>query len=766
VAVAEAQQKPPKPDVLSRPPTPPRRPAKTAAPLPTPEQVADFIRDSDGRVSARDIARAFGLKGGAAKMQIKALLKTMAADGAIVKSRGKRFVGRGVLPPVDVVEVTAVDQDGDLFAKPVNWTFDAPPPSILVVEKVGRGLALGLGDRVLAKLVPAGDDAYEARPIKRVSRAASRIIGVLDVATGVGRLRPADRRFRFDVVIAPADMGGAASGELIAVEITATPRHGPQRGRVVERLGKLGRASSLSLIAIHAHDIPHRFSAEAEKDAASAVATPMERREDLRAVPLVTIDGEDARDFDDAVWAEADDDPANPGGWKLLVAIADVAWYVRPGAALDRDAFDRGNSVYFPDRVVPMLPEALSNGWCSLKPREDRSCLAAYLWIAADGTLRRHRFVRGMMRSVARLTYTQVQNARDGRPDDATGPLMDRIITPLYGAYKALAAAREKRGTLELDLTERQILVNADGSVAGVIQRARYNSHRLIEEFMITANVAAAETLERSPYPCVYRVHDKPDPDRVDALRESLGTLDLKLPPDRTLQPNDFNRVLGKVRGGTHEHMVNMLVLRTQSQAVYSVNNVGHFGLALRKYCHFTSPIRRYSDLLVHRALIAALKLGDDGWNPHADPDMDAITTHISMTERRAATAERETVDRFTAAHLSDRIDATFTGRVNGVSRFGAFITLDDTGADGILPLRHLPQDFYDHDESGHRLVGRRHGLALRVGDRVEVRLLETDDITGSIVFDYVAGGRSGERARRPGTKPRRDERQGSQRRR
>ena len=723
--------------------------------MPSPDEVAAFIRDADGRVGAREIARAFGLKGGGAKMAIKAMLKDMAASGDVVKSRGRRFVGRGVLPPVDTVEITGTDAEGDLFAKPVNWTFDAPPPAILVVTKAGRDLALGIGDRVLAKLIPAGDDAYEARPIKRVSRAASRLIGVLDVSAGLARLRPADRRFRFDVVIPPTELGGGQSGELVAVEITATPRHGPQRARVVERLGTLNRTANLSLIAIHAHDIPHKFSADSEREAKAAEAPTLSGREDLRRIPLVTIDGEDARDFDDAVFAEADPDPANAGGWRLLVAIADVAAYVPAGSALDRDAFDRGNSVYFPDRVVPMLPEALSNGWCSLKPREDRGCLAVHLWISADGKLRRHHFVRGLMRSVARLTYTQLQNARDGRADDVTQPLLETVIEPLYGAYRALARAREARGALELDLVERQILVDRDGHIKGVIKRPRYDSHRLIEEFMIAANVAAAETLETSAYPCVYRVHDKPDPDRVEALRESLSTFDIAVPAARQLQPRDFNHALKRVRGGPQEHLVNMLVLRTQSQAVYSVNNVGHFGLALRKYCHFTSPIRRYSDLLVHRALISAGKLGSDGWNPHADPDMDRITTHISMTERRAAAAERETVDRFTAAHLSDRVDAEFSGRINGVSRFGAFVTLDDTGADGILPMRSLPQDFYDLDEARHRLIGRRHGLALTVGDTVTVRLLETDDITGSIVFEYVHGGRTGSRPTR-GQPPRR----------
>jgi ribonuclease R len=728
---------------LTTPPRPPARSsgrkAKHAAPLPTADQVADFIRESAGRVGHREIARAFGLKGGGAKMAVKALLKEMAASGRIVESRGRRFAGRGVLPPVDVIEVTAVDRDGDQFAKPVNWPYDAPPPAIVVVPAKTRGLTFGLGDRLLAKLIPAGDDAYEARPIKKIAAAPTRVLGVLEIAAGVGRLKPADRRFRFDVVIAAADWGAAKSGDLVAVEIIATPRHGPQRGRVVERLGQLGRVGNLSLIAIHGHGLPHEFTRDALDQAKRAGPAPLEGREDLREVPLVTIDGADARDFDDAVWAEPDPDPGNPGGWHLIVAIADVAWYVRPGDALDRDAFERGNSVYFPDRVVPMLPEELSNGWCSLKPSEDRPCLTAHLWIDAHGRLRRHRFVRALMRSSARLTYDQAQALRDGLPGDHGPEFAARIIAPLYGAYAALKAARHKRGTLELDLVERQIVVDREGHITGVMPRPRFDSHRLIEEFMITANVAAAETLEPSAYPCVYRVHEPPDPERVHNLGEALATLDLKIPHGGSVKPADFNRVLDKVRGGPHEHLVNMLVLRCQAQAVYSHVNLGHFGLALRRYAHFTSPIRRYSDLLVHRALIAACRLdGGGGWDPRRDPDLDAVTGHISMTERRAAAAERETVDRFTAAYLSNKIDAVFAGRINGVSRFGAFVTLDDSGADGILPHRHLPQDFYDFDEKGHRLVGRRHGLVLRVGDPVLVRLLETDEITGSIVYEFA----------------------------
>jgi ribonuclease R len=725
---------------VNQPPTrnkkPPRQ--KRQAPLPTEEQIRAFIRDSKGPVGKREVARAFGIRG-PAKIALKALMKQMSMPGDIAKGK-RRFHKKGVLPPQDVIEIFSIDNDGDLFAKPVNWAFDSTPPAILVIDKPGRGPALGIGDRVLAKLTPAGDDAYEARVMKRMPAGSGRLLGVYEPLAGGGRLRPVDRRYRHEVSIAARDSMDAQAGDLVAVEIISTRHHGPQQARVVERYGKMDRAKNLSLIAIQSHGIPHIFSEEAERQARDSKAAPLGTRADLRSIPLVTIDGEDARDFDDAVWAEADADPANPDGWHLLVAIADVSWYVRPGDALDKDAFARGNSTYFPDRVVPMLPEELSNGWCSLKPKEDRPCLAAHMWIDKDGKLLRHKFVRGLMRSVARLTYTQVQAAMDGHPDELTGPLVEPILKPLYGAYRALLTSRHQRGTLELDLIERQIIVDREGHIKGVVPRARYDSHKLIEEFMITANVAAAVRLEGSAYPCVYRVHDRPDPERIDALKEALSSLDLPAPNAGSARPADFNRILTKVRGGPHEHLVNTLVLRTQSQAVYSHNNVGHFGLALRRYAHFTSPIRRYSDLLVHRALIAAGKLGDGGWDATRDPNLEEITEHISVTERRSATAERETVDRFTAAYLSNQIDAMFRGRVNGVSRFGVFITLDETGADGILPMRNLPRDYYDLDEAHHRLIGQRHGLVLQVGEAVVVRLLETDDITGGIVFEYVEG--------------------------
>ncbi|HEY9163964.1 MAG TPA: VacB/RNase II family 3'-5' exoribonuclease, partial [Magnetovibrio sp.] len=450
---------------------------------------------------------------------------------------------------------------------------------------------------------------------------------------------------------------------------------------------------------------------------------------------------EDARDFDDAVFAEPDTDPKNPGGWHIIVAIADVSWYVRPDDALDQDAYKRGNSVYFPDRVVPMLPEELSNGWCSLRPNEERPTIAAHMWIDADGKLLRHKFVRALIQSAARTTYTQIQKARDGQPDDLTTPLLDTVIAPLYGAYEVLLKARAERGVLELDLPERQIILDDEGNVAKVIERERFDSHKLIEEFMILANVAAAETLEGAKQPCMYRIHDEPSREKIESLGEFLASVSIPFAKGQVVRASHFNQILARVKDTANSHMVSEVVLRSQAQAEYNPDNLGHFGLALRRYCHFTSPIRRYADLLVHRALVRGLKLGEGGLEDD-HKDFHEMGEHLSVTERNASGAERDAVDRFTALYLSEKVGAVMKGRINGVTRFGLFVTLDDTGADGLVPIRTLPDDFYIHDEHRHTLCGRSNRLEFRLGEAVEVLIVEADPITGSTVFKMMEGGR------------------------
>ena len=721
-------------------------PSKKVVPFPSREQILEFIRDSETRVGKREIARAFHLDSDQ-KQELRRVLKELEAAGEIDRGRGRRFHEPGRLPSVAVIEITGIDTDGETTARPFAWSTGLPPQILVAPEKRSRA-AYAVGERVLARLKPVGHAAYEARVIRRLAAARDRALGVVTrVGDGV-RIVPVDKRTKTEFLLPPEATMGAEPGELVWAEVQPGRPLGLKSARVVERLGPTMGPRSISLITIHDHDIPQTFPPEALEQAKAARAAPMDGRVDLRACPLVTIDGEDARDFDDAVWAEPDADAGNPGGWHLIVAIADVGHYVQPGSPLDRAAFERGNSVYFPDRVVPMLPHELSNGWCSLLPREDRPCVAAHLWINADGNLLRHHFERAMMRSAARLTYRQVQAARDGQPDATTDGLRETVIAPLYDAFEALESARKARGVLELDVPERRVMIAPDGSVQGVEQRERLDSHKLIEEFMITANVAAAEALEARRAPVMYRVHDQPGREKLESLRQFLETLDIRLPRAQVVRPRDFNRILARVDGRPEARLVNEVVLRSQAQAAYDPTNIGHFGLALRRYCHFTSPIRRFADLLIHRSLIHALRLGGDGLNDGTD--FQRTAEHISTTERRAAAAERDAMDRFCAASLAEQVGTLMPARIGGVTRFGLFISLEPSGADALVPISTLPDDYYVHDEAAHRLVGRSSGLVFALGDAVEARLVEANPLTGGIICELLGG--LGER--RGGRKP------------
>lgn len=711
-------------------------------PFPSAEEVLAFIKDSPTAVTRREIARAFHITGDD-RIRLKALMKELQSDGAVERGRGKKVAPPSSLPDVTVLEVSEIDSDGETLARPAGWKEETPPPRIYMAPEKRGHPALAPGDRVLARLRRETDGTYTARTVKRLGEPGThedaRIVGIFRKRPGGGIVEPSDRRQKTSVYVPEDHIAGAEDGELVVAELAGGARLGPRRATIADRLGDPHDPRAISLIAIHGAGIPTDFPKAALAQADAATVPGLPGREDLRDLLLVTIDGADARDFDDAVWAQPDEDPANPGGWHLMVAIADVAHYVSPGSPLDREAFKRGNSCYFPDRVVPMLPEALSNGLCSLKPGEDRACIAAHLWIDAKGKLLRHRFVRGLMRSAARLTYEQVQDARNGVPDDATGPLVAPVIDPLYGAFRALQAAREHRGTLDLDMPERQVVIGPDGHVAGIVGRQRLDSHRLIEEFMIAANVAAAETLEGRGTPCLFRVHDTPDEARLEALREFLAPLGYRLAKGQAVRPRIFSQILVQASGRPEAPLINQMVLRSQAQAIYSPENLGHFGLALPRYAHFTSPIRRYADLTVHRGLIRQLRLGAD---PKADgaPDeellrLEEIGHHISFTERRAAQAERDAVDRFVAAFLSDQIGAIFAGRVAGVTRFGLFVALDESGADGFVPIGSLPDDYYDHDATAHALVGRRWGRLFRLGARVRVEVMEADPLTASCIF-------------------------------
>jgi ribonuclease R len=585
--------------------------------------------------------------------------------------------------------------------------------------------ALAPGERVLARLRPLGPGRYEGRTLKRLTDTPGRVLGVYNR----GRIVPTDRRSKAEWTVPPGESAGALDGEIVLAEPLPHHRLGLKPARVIERLGAMGDARSISLISIHTHDIPQEFPAAALEDADGAHGVALGRRTDLRETPLITIDGEDARDFDDAVYAEPDGE-----GFRLIVAIADVAHYVRPDSPLDHAARTRGNSVYFPDRVVPMLPEALSNGWCSLRPQEDRGCLFVELHIDSAGGKSRHRFGRGLMRSAARLTYEQVQQAHDTNGESPVD------LRPLYAAFRALLAARIARGTLDLDLPERKVVLDDNGRVTSVAPRPRLDSHRLIEEFMVLANVAAAEELERCRQPCMYRVHAPPSDEKLAALRDFLHGLGISLPPGDQVHPRDLDRVLRKVAGTPEAPLVNDVMLRSQSQAEYNPDNIGHFGLALSRYAHFTSPIRRYADLLVHRALIRGLRLGEAGLAAEEATRFPDTALHITATERRAQLAERDAIDRYLAAYMAEKVGANFAARISGVTRFGLFVTVVESGASGIVPVRSLPDDFWQHDEREQTLSGRRSKLVFRLAQEVEVRLAEASPVTGGLVFHILQG--------------------------
>jgi ribonuclease R len=726
--------------------------------FPTTDAIVAFIRTNPGKVGTREIAREFGLKN-AERAELKRILRELADKGTISK-RGKEISEPDILPATLLADITGRDGDGELIAIPAEWdeveSGEPPKIRIHIPRRPQPGTAAGVGDRALLRVEkleehdPAGT-IYRGRVIRVIDHAKTRVLGIFRAAPGGGgRLIPVDKKQAGrELNIASADSKGAEDGDLVSVDLVRSRGFGLASGKVKERFGSVASEKAISLIAIHAHEIPQAFSPAAIREAEEAKPAILKGREDWRDVPLVTIDPVDAKDHDDAVHAEPDRNPNNKGGYIVNVAIADVAFYVRGGSALDRDALLRGNSVYFPDRVVPMLPERISNDLCSLVPHQPRGALAVRMVIGSDGRKRAHSFHRILMRSAAKLNYAQVQAAIDGRPDEATGPLLGPILKPLYDAYAVIKRARDEREPLDLDIPERKILLKADGTVDRVIVPERLDAHRLIEEFMILANVAAAETLEKKTLPLIYRVHDEPTFEKVHALQEFLKTLDLPFAKSGVLRPSMFNRVLAQVKGHDAESLVNEVVLRSQAQAEYSAENYGHFGLNLRRYAHFTSPIRRYADLVVHRALIRSLGLGE-GALPEAETAerLSEVAAEISVTERRAMKAERETADRLIAHFLADRIGATFQGRISGVTRAGLFVKLADTGADGLIPIRTLGTEYFNYDETRHALVGSRSGAMHRLGDVVDVRLVEAAPVAGALRFELLSEGKLRQRGR------------------
>ena len=706
--------------------------------IPSKEEVLDWITSNPTQTSKRDIARAFGLKG-ADRIDLKRVLKELEAEGHLEKRR-KTYRDPDQLPPVSVLQVKDPDENGDLFARALEWHGDGVEPIILVVPRASDPV-LGPGDRILARLtaVQEEDHSYEARLIRRIGTNPKRILGVFRKTAEGGRIVPIDKAGQNEWSVAADGTHGAKDGELIEAEQAGPKgRMGLPRARVVERLGDPSAPRAVSLIAIHQHGIPDAFSDAAVAEADKAKPVGLSDREDLRDLPLVTIDPSDARDHDDACYAEADPDPANPGGHIVWVAIADVAAYVTPGSALDKDARKRGNSTYFPDRVVPMLPDRLSGDLCSLHEGVPRACIAVRMVFDAQGQKRSHHFVRGLMQSVASLNYEEVQQAIDGDPNERCAELLEPVLRPLYAAHAALAHARADRQPLDLDLPERRIVLSAEGKVESVNFKDRLDAHRLIEEFMIAANVCAAETLVAKRSPLLFRVHEEPAPEKLEALRETAMAAGLPLAKGQVLQTRHLNALLNAAAGTDDAELINMSTLRSMTQAYYSPENFGHFGLALVKYAHFTSPIRRYADLIVHRALIAVHKWGYDGLSGEEAERLEDTGTHISTTERRSMIAERDTTDRYLAAYLSERVGNEFAGRISGIARFGAFVRLEETGADGLVPIRSLGREYFHFDREAGTLVGADTGLTVGIGQKVVVRLAQATPVTGGLELELL----------------------------
>ncbi|MFN3514719.1 MAG: ribonuclease R [Phenylobacterium sp.] len=710
---------------------------KPAQGLPDRETLLKYIREA-GETDRGEIARAFSLKG-ADRRALREMLKELEESGALGRRGRKGVAEPSALPEVGVADVVERDPDGELLVQ-LTRAEDAPLVRLAPDRREAVGGAPGLGDRLLVRFTTLESGEPEARLIKRLGQSAHRILGVVRKARREVRIEPVDRRSKESLMLSPGEGETLRDGDLVLAQVGLQERrYGPKRGKILEVVGREDQPRAASLIAIHAHGIPTGFSQAAEAEAEAAEPPTLSGREDLRDIPLITIDPPDARDHDDAVYAQPDPDPKNEGGWIVWVAIADVAAYVRPGSALDKEARDKGNSTYFPDRVEPMLPERLSAGLCSLRQGENRACLAVRMVFDSTGKKRSHRFVRGLMRSAAKLSYEQAQAAVDGFPDDHANPLLEPVLKPLWAAYATMLKGRRARSPLAIESQERKIVISPEGEVVSIQPRASLEAHRLIEEMMVQANVCAAETLEQKKTPLIYRIHDAPSQEKLQSLAEFLQTLGVNWSKGEAPRTDRFNRLLDEMREGPHAAIVNEVVLRTQMQAIYAVENIGHFGLNLDRYAHFTSPIRRYADLIVHRALIRALGFGDDGLTDRDVAQLRDTAERISFAERRSMAAERDATDRYVAAFLADRVGADFQGRITGVTRFGLFIRLEETGADGLVPVSNLGGEYFFHDDRAHALVGERTGRRWPLGMSVEVRLKEATPLTGGLLFEMLS---------------------------
>ena len=705
--------------------------------LPTKKQIQDWIKDNPKKSSKREIAKAFGIKG-SMRVELKKVLKELTLSGEIDKNK-KSFKNPNQLPSVCILQMMASTSDGDLFARPVDWKGDEPEPIVLMVFRASDP-ALAYGDRVLAKVSIVHDEQYqyEGRIIRVLKKTPKNTLGIFKETSEGGRILPIEKSGR-EWSVKLSDALDAKDGELVEAEqIKGKRASGLYAARVINIVGDPSGPKAVSLIAIHQHGIPHQFPEDVLNESENSNFSVDAKREDLTKIPFVTIDPSDARDHDDAVYSHPDKDPSNIGGHVLWVAIADVAHFVKPGSALDEEARKRGNSTYFADRVVPMLPDRLSGDLCSIHEGIERPCLAVCITIDKSGKKLKQTFHRANIKSVASLNYEEVQKSVEGTVNEKVKPHFENVIKPLYECYFCLKKSKDCRQPLDLDLPERKVELFKNGRVKAVVLKERFDSHRLIEEFMILANVAAAEELSKARSEFLYRVHEEPTPEKLNALREVAQSAGFNLAKGQVLQTSHLNDLLTKSKQSDLSELISMTTLRSMSQAYYSRENFGHFGLALKKYAHFTSPIRRYSDLITHRALISSLGLGCDGLKEMDSEKLEGTAKHISDTERRSMVAERDTTDRYLASYLSEKVGNEFEGKISGVAKFGFFVRLNESGAEGIVPVRTLGTDFYYYDDRTNTLRGSETGLIIGLGQRATVRLKEVDPIAGGIAFDAL----------------------------
>lgn len=720
------------------------RSGQQAKQLPSRKQILDFIERSDQPAGKREIAKAFQLRG-SEKIALKALLKDMADEGLIDSTPGRAFHKMGGIPKVTVLKIVEIDGN-EAIGMPERWEVDGVPAPRLRVKERGRRAALAVGDRILARTEERGQ-GHIAFIMKKLAQGSDMLMGIIEKdERDRFWLKPVDRKIRRSTAI--SDLGEADVGNLVLAEPVG---RGTQiKARVKEVLGDPFAPKSFSMIAIHKYGIPREFPSDVldEAETAAKLTLSKDDREDLTHLPIIAIDPADARDHDDAIWAAPDDDAGNAGGFKAIVAIADVSFYVRPGSKIDKEAYKRGNSVYFPDRVVPMLPEALSTDVCSLKQGVERAALVCHLKIDAKGAVKSSRFTRAIVRLSGNIAYEDAQAAMDGKLDH---PMKEPALEPLWDCWKLLSEARDGREPLNLDLPEKHVVLDDQGRIAQIAVRERLDAHRLVEDFMIAANVAAAKMLESKKSPLIYRVHEIPSREKLVALKDYLKSFDISFAMGQVIKPSVFNRLIEQVGEAEILPLVMEQILRSQTQAYYGATNMGHFGLSLGSYAHFTSPIRRYADLIVHRALVSACKLEQP---KPANPDiparsglsddiaarLDIISEKISQLERRAMMAERETVDRYISAHLSDHVGQVLKCRITGVQNFGFFATVEELGGDGLVPVRTLGAERFDYDEQQQQLEGVDSGTTYNVGQKIDLRLVEANPATGSLLFELAEG--------------------------